>query len=423
MKSTFKRFCTVGLTALTVACLASAASAISVSNVTTDNEHPSYLGTYSVDGNDEQFWHTDWEAGATEPPFIITYELDNTYEITSLGFLPRQDSNLNGLIYWFNINVSTDGENYTTAQEVDWFEYTYDLQTVDLETPVQAKYIQLEVFESETYTNCSLNQLYINGEAVTLSDDAKAAEEAAAAEAEAAAEAALQAQLEANGFKSVISADEHASYPAVYAGNGDTATFWHTDWEAGPQVPPYTITFELDNLYSVSEISLTPRPDAQADGTVNGAFIDFNIYGSTDGENFTLAQAVTGLEPTLDVKTITLDNPVTTRYIRLEATLTAGETFASLNELDYVGTVVEEAPETAAPVESADTAPAAPETTAPVETVPETEAPAEIVTPGTDAPAAVEDKAPQTGDAAALVIAVLAAVSAIGIVAMRKRKN
>lgn len=430
MAKNLKRISVLALTALTASCLASAASAISVISVTSNDAHPDYLASYSVDGDDEKFWHTDWEAGTKEPPFIITYELDNVYEINSISLFPRQDNTLNGLIYWFNINVSDDGENFTTAQEVDWFEYSPDIQTVELETPVKTKYLQLEVFESEGYSFASLNQLYINGEAVKLSDDAKAAEDAAA-EAEAAKAAAeLQAAIEANGYKSITSDDQHSSYLAAYAGNGDESTFWHTDWEAGPQVPPYVITFELDNLYSVSEISLTPRPDAQADGSVNGAFIDFNIYSSVDGEAFTLAQTVTGLEPTLEVKTITLDTPVTTRYIRLEATLTCGETFASLNEMKYVGTVVDEN----SAVESAETenpeiaeetaAETTPETTVP-ETA-ETEAPetvAEAAPETAETPAEISETAPQTGDMLVSIAAAAAVISGAGIVLAKKRKS
>ena len=212
MKTNFKRMLSLCLAGLLTAGMAMAASAISVSNVVTDNEHPSYLAKYSVDGDDTQFWHTNWqEEGFDETPFVLTYELDGTYEISSIGLLPRQDTNLNGLIYVLNINVSDDGVNFTTAEEVDWLEYTQELQTIELKNPVTAKYLQLEILETETFTNGSLNQLYINGEAITLSDDAKAAEEAAAAAAEAARQAELAAALAANGFKSVVADNEHAT--------------------------------------------------------------------------------------------------------------------------------------------------------------------------------------------------------------------
>jgi len=442
MKKTLKNLGALILSALTVAALAAAASAIDVVSVTTENEHENYLAVYSVDGDDEKFWHTKYDGDAVfkEPPFILTYELAEPTEIQSVGLLPRLDSSRNGLIYWFKINVSDDGVNFTTAQEVDYFEYIDDVQTAELDNPVTAKFVQLEIIETETFTNGSLNQLYINGEAAILDPDIKAALEAAklAEEeaAKAAAAAALQAALEANGFKSITTDDQHESYLAVYAGDGNPEQFWHTDWNKAETAFPYSITFELNGKYSVSELTLTARP-----GLGNGVIKAFNLYTSVDGENFTQAQAFTGLDETVEVTTLTLDAPVEARFLKLEVTEAAGGNFASLNELDYVGELLEAAPaETEAPAETA-----APETEAPAETAaPETEAPAETaapetvpaveepetVAPETAAPettapvveAPAED-APQTGDAAAIIVAAMAVVSGAGVVVMKKRKN
>ncbi len=426
MKNNLKKLLSLGLAGLLTAGMTIAASAVSVSNVTTNDEHPDYLAKYSIDGDDSKFWHTDWQNGPQEPPFIVTYEFDSACEISSIGLLPRQDTNLNGLIYVVNIKVSDDGVNFTTAEEVDWLEYTQELQTIELKTPVTAKFLQLEVIETEGYTFSSLNQLYINGNAVTFSEDAKAADEAAAAAAEEARQAEIAATLAANGFKSIVSDMEHADYLAIYAGDGNAEKFWHTDWNNPEIVAPFVITFELDNLYTVTELTLTPRPDAQADGSVNGAFIDYNIYASIDGENFTLAQTVEGQAADLEAKTVVLDQPMTARYIRLEATKTQGETFASLNQLTYVGTVAEEtAAETEAP--AAETEAEVIETEAPAA---ETEAPVAETEPEvieTEAPAAAETEAevveapaaPQTSDNALLVI--LAIVSTFGLALVSRR--
>ena len=104
---------------------------------------------------------------------------------------------------------------------------------------------------------------------------------------------------------------------------------------------------------------------------------------------------------------------MTTRYIRLEATKTQGETFASLNQLNYVGTVVEE---TAAETEAAvvETEAPAPETEAPAV---ETEAPAaaETVTEVVEVPAA-----PQTFDFG-VIAAIAAVISAAGYAVTRRR--
>ena len=329
MKTYLKKLLFLCLAGLFIAGLTITASAIAVDKVTTNNEIAGNEAALCIDGDDTRIWHTDWINGPFDPPFILTFELDDVYEISSIGLYPRQDGNLNGLPYVLNINVSDDGENFRTVEEVDWLEYTYDLQTIELSNPVTTKYLQLEILETEGQNFASLNQLYINDEAVTFSERVLAEKQAK-----------IDAMLAANGFKSIVADNEHGDYLAVYAGDGDNSKFWHTDWNNPNVAPPISITFELDNLYSVTELTLTDRP--MLDNTYNGAFIDFNIYSSLDGENFTLVKTITGHNNHAEPQTVVLDQPVITRYIRLEGTTTIGN-YGSLNQLDYVGTVVDEA--------------------------------------------------------------------------------
>lgn len=178
MKTNLKKLLSLCLAGIVTAGMAISASAVGVFKVTTNNEIAGNEAVLSIDLDDSRIWHTDWVNGPFEPPFILTYELDEVCEISSIGLYPRQDSNLNGLPYALNINVSDDGVNFTTVEEVDWLEYTYDLQTVELKTPVTTKYLQLEILDTEGYEFASLNQLYINGEAVTISETVRAAKQA-----------------------------------------------------------------------------------------------------------------------------------------------------------------------------------------------------------------------------------------------------
>ena len=157
---------------LTVVLLASlmttGISAAGIARIWSDNEHPEYLAEYAGDGDESKFWHTDWENGITEPPFEINFELDGLYSITALGFLPRQDSNLNGLMYVFNIHASEDGENYTLVKEVSDFVNTMDLQTVTFDSAVTAKFLKFEILETEGISFASLNELEITGEVADI---------------------------------------------------------------------------------------------------------------------------------------------------------------------------------------------------------------------------------------------------------------
>ena len=274
MKTHLKKLLFLCLAGLFIAGLTITASAIGISSVTTNNEIAGNEAVLSVDCNDKMLWHTDYVNGPFDPPFIVTYELDGEYEITSIGLYPRQDGNLNGLPYVLDINVSDDGENFRTVEEVDWLEYSYDLQTIDLRTPVTTKYLQLEILETEGHNFASLNQLYINGAAVTFSPEAKAS----------------PAYIAESGYKSIVADNDVLSNPATAAGDRNNSKFWHTDWTDTSVTLPLSITFELDNLYSVTELTMTNRPDSAGD-VINGAFIDFNIYSSLDGENFGLLEA------------------------------------------------------------------------------------------------------------------------------------
>lgn len=158
---------------LLISLMSTCISAVGFARIWSDNEHGSYLAEYAGDGDTEKFWHTDWENGITEPPYKIYFELDGTYNITSLGLLPRQDANLNGLIYVFNVYVSEDGENYTLVKEVDDFVNDYEIQTVTFASPVKAKFIQIEALETEGTSFASLNELEVTGE---LAAEAVAAE-------------------------------------------------------------------------------------------------------------------------------------------------------------------------------------------------------------------------------------------------------
>lgn len=166
---------------LLISLMSTCVSAVGFARVWSDNEHGSYLAEYAGDGDSEKFWHTDWENGITEPPYKIYFELDGTYNITSLGLLPRQDANLNGLIYVFNVYVSEDGENYTLVKEVDDFINDYEIQTVTFDSPVKAKFIQIEALETEGMSFASLNELEVTGELIAETPAAEPEKEPEAA--------------------------------------------------------------------------------------------------------------------------------------------------------------------------------------------------------------------------------------------------
>ncbi|WP_298327813.1 discoidin domain-containing protein [Haloactinopolyspora sp.] len=78
-----------------------------------------HLACMAVDGRATTFWHS--APAATGPlPASVTLDLGDTYDVHGLGYLPRQDGNQNGNITEYRVEVSVDGEDFTTVADGDW---------------------------------------------------------------------------------------------------------------------------------------------------------------------------------------------------------------------------------------------------------------------------------------------------------------
>ena len=96
--------------------------------------------------------------------------------------------------------------------------------------------------------------------------------------------------------------------------DGNTATIWHTQWQAANPVHPHEIQIDLGATYNVSGFRYLPRQDA----TFNGTIANYECYVSTDGSNWGTAVAGGTLAATKTEKEITF--PVKSgRYLRLRA--------------------------------------------------------------------------------------------------------
>nr|WP_276330741.1 discoidin domain-containing protein [Clostridium perfringens] len=98
---------------------------------------------YALDGNESTIWHTPWD-GSGDKPYNITLDLDKdgdkSYIIDTFTYLPRQ-SGANGRITKYEIQVSMDGENFTTVSTGNW-ENDEELKTVKFDA-VEATHVRL----------------------------------------------------------------------------------------------------------------------------------------------------------------------------------------------------------------------------------------------------------------------------------------
>ncbi|AYY14448.1 hypothetical protein EF847_18865 [Actinobacteria bacterium YIM 96077] len=99
-----------------------------------------YIPCRSVDGDTSTFWHS--APAATGPlPASVTLDLGQDRDVQGLAYLPRQDGNPNGNITSYDVEVSTDGEQFTTVTGGDWADD--DTQKYATWEPTSARYVRL----------------------------------------------------------------------------------------------------------------------------------------------------------------------------------------------------------------------------------------------------------------------------------------
>jgi hypothetical protein len=115
-------------------------------------------------------------------------------------------------------------------------------------------------------------------------------------------------------------------FPPENAVDGDINTFWHSEFS--PPAPlPQSITVNLGAPREVTELRYRPR----FDGNLNGTISRYTIYVSADGTAF--ERVADGTWPIDAREKIATFDPVTARYVRLEATASSGGSFASAAEV------------------------------------------------------------------------------------------
>lgn len=66
--------------------------------------------------------------------------------------------------------------------------------------------------------------------------------------------------------------------------DGNSGTIWHTQYTGSPDDPkPHRLEIDLGGTFTVNELRYLPRQDAYLNGTI----LDYEIYVSTDGSNWT----------------------------------------------------------------------------------------------------------------------------------------
>jgi hypothetical protein len=135
---------------------------------------------------------------------------------------------------------------------------------------------------------------------------------------------------------SVVSVDseEAPTYQKAYAIDGNTATFWHTEWLAATPPHPHEIVLNLGGSYAVAGLTYQPRVDAYTVGNI----LQYRVYVSTDGS--TWGVPVKEGSFTQEVKTHGITwTPKTGTYLKLEALNEwTSDPYTTVNELNVLVT-------------------------------------------------------------------------------------
>jgi galactose oxidase len=106
--------------------------------------------------------------------------------------------------------------------------------------------------------------------------------------------------------------------PASNVLDGNTATFWHTEFSPVEVPLPHTIIIDMNNINVLDGVTYLPRQD----GNYNGNIGEHEVYTSIDGNDYTLAAFGTWLDD--ETEKAADFEPTPARYIKIVALTEAG---------------------------------------------------------------------------------------------------
>ena len=124
--------------------------------------------------------------------------------------------------------------------------------------------------------------------------------------------------LSSSGWTATAS-DQESGYPASYAIDGNSATFWHSQYAPTTVPLPHSITIDMHAMNYVSGLTYLPRQD----GNYNGNIGQYSISVSSDGTNWGSPAAAGTWADDNTLKTAVFGG-VLCRYVRLTALTEAG---------------------------------------------------------------------------------------------------
>ncbi|KAI4161490.1 MAG: hypothetical protein LQ342_004893 [Letrouitia transgressa] len=108
---------------------------------TADSFQPGNEQAKVLDGNTGTIWHSQYSPSNAPLPHTITLDMKKTYNVNGLTYLPRQDGNSNGNIGQHKIQLSLDGNSWSTPAFGTYLDDS-SLKTTPFST-TPARYVRL----------------------------------------------------------------------------------------------------------------------------------------------------------------------------------------------------------------------------------------------------------------------------------------
>lgn len=133
-----------------------------LSAIASSQQNAAEAAEHAIDGNANTYWHNRWD-GADKDRWIKIKIDEGPVELSMIDYMPRQDSGSNGRFLTTKLEVSLDGETWTTIDDNIVWSNDRATKTYVLQTPTLANYVRLTALKSAgDFASAAMINLYKN---------------------------------------------------------------------------------------------------------------------------------------------------------------------------------------------------------------------------------------------------------------------
>ena len=236
----------------------------------------------AIDGNTGTYWHSEWSAGSNPLPHEIQIDLLEPTEITGLTYLPRNHAN--GRIANYEVYITDDPSNWGTPIATGTWSSSIALKTAVFPTKL-GRYYRLIALST------------VNGDQFTSAAEINI--------------------IEKSSDMSIYYVDSEETSaensPASKAIDGNTNSFWHTEYGGGVDALPHEVQVLLPETIDIEGFTYLPRQNQS-----NGRIANYEFYVSNDPNNWGTAVATGTWGNSTSMKTVNFTQK-SGRFFRLVA--------------------------------------------------------------------------------------------------------